>query len=189
MKIGDKFNEGYRLLEAGKWEGAFLVFEAVTNLYQLDAIDDVIFEKLADYIRNVDMTGEDTEANQWIKILLMDSRYAGLLLRPGDLLTNFTELLNKYPEIPDDVLTDMFMEGELKKVKFVEDSFFYIEKDYLKGQTFLVRRTEGVSVPVDFDVDDFNVNRQEKRIEFKYTRGKKCLMAVDYYGLNKIELK
>ncbi len=189
MKIGDKFNKGYKLLEANKWEGAFLVFEAVTNLYQLDAIDEVIFNKLADYIRSVDMSGDDTEANQWIKIILMDSRYAGLLISPGNLLDNLTGLFNRFPEIPDDIVTDMFMEGELSKVKFVENSFFYIEKDYLKGQTFLVRRTEGATVPVDFDVDDFNVNRQEKRIEFKYTRGKKCLMAVDYNGLNKIELK
>ncbi|MBE5939143.1 MAG: hypothetical protein E7266_02000 [Lachnospiraceae bacterium] len=188
MKIGDKFKQGYNLLESGEWEGIFLVFEAVTNLYEIDAVDEVIYNKLAEYVRSVDMTGEDTEANQWIKILLMDSRYAGLLLKQGDLLENFTELLNKYPEIPDDLITDYFMEGNLSKVKFVEGSFFYVEKDYLKGQTFLIRRTEGVNVPVDFDVDDFNVNRQEKRVEFKYTRGKKCLMAVDYDGLNKIEI-
>jgi len=185
MRIGVKFKKGYQMLEAGQWAGIFLVYEAATNLYQLDAIDELIYEKLTGYIRAADMTGSDTEANQWIKIFLMDSRYAGLLLKAGNLLDNMTEVFNMLPEIPDDIITDLFIEGRISKVKYVEDSFFYIEKDITGKQTFLMRRHEGESVPVDFDVDDFRVNRQEKTVEFNYVRGLTTTLSVDCHGENK----
>lgn len=188
MKIGDKFSKGYFMLEKKDWNGIFLLFESVTNLYEIDALDEKIYEGLEKYVRNVKMEGDNTEANQWIRILLLDSRYAGLLLQPGDLLTNLTEFLNKFPEIPDDIVTDMFMEGMISKVKYTDNSFFYVEKDSLKHQSFLVRRQDGVTAPVDFDVDDFHVNRQEKLIEYVYTRGIKETMAVDYSGCNKKQI-
>lgn len=189
MRIGDKFNKGYNMLQNGDWNGIFLLFESVTNLYQLDALDDKIYEGLAKYVRTVNMVGNDTEANQWLRIVLLDSRYAGIILRQGDLLENITEVFNAFPEIPEDIVTDMLMEGAIPKVKYVEDVFFYIEKDSLKNQSFLVKRKDGITTPVDFDVEDFYVNRQEKRIEFVYNRGISSTLAVDYQGENKTVIK
>ena len=41
---------------------------------------------------------------------------------------------------------------------------------------------------MDFDVEDFRMNRLAKRIEFKYTRGNKKIMSVNYDGSDKREL-
>ncbi|MBR5431646.1 MAG: hypothetical protein IK119_04610, partial [Bacteroidales bacterium] len=82
---GDKLIEGYNLLSQGKWEGAYMFLEAVAELYLVDEIDDIIYGNLLQYVASSDMKG-DTEAQGWLKLFLLDSRYGTLMLQPGDLL-------------------------------------------------------------------------------------------------------
>ncbi len=186
---GDKFEKGYRLLEENNWEGALLFFSAVTDMYLLDAIDEEIYFKLSKYIAGIDYNSKDTEANQWLKIILLDIRYGGLLLKPEDIIMNLKDLLNTFPEIEEDYVIEAFIEGRISKLKYADGRFYYIDKQGELSQNFLVMRVNGESKPIDFDVEDFTVNRVEKRIEYSYIRGTKGRFAIEYDGNNKIQIR
>ena len=185
MLIGDKVKEGFTMMDEGKPEGAYLFYGAVCDLSLMDAIDDRIFTSLSRYVEVMNPSETKTEANQWLKALMLDVRYGQVVLKPGDLVDNLRDELNKLPEIPDSPLVERYMEGGLWSLKSVDGVFFYIENTGTEGPSFLVREEEGEKKPIDFDVDDFNINREDKRIEYFYTRGDNRKVSVDYFGMDK----
>ena len=185
MLIGDKVKKGFNMMESGKPEGAYLFYGAVCDLSLIDAIDERIFTSLSRYVEVMNPEESKNEANQWLKALMLDVRYGQVMLKPGDLLDNLCEELNKLPEIPDSPLVERYMEGGLWSLKSVDSVFFYIENTGTDGPSFLVREENGERKPIDFDVDDFTINRKDKRIEYFYTRGDQRKVSVDYNGLDK----
>ena len=105
IKIGDKLLKGYTLLNDGKWEGAYIFLEAVADLYMLDEIEEILYTKLAQYVSVMDVTREDTEASQWLKLVMLDARYGTLIMKPGDLMDNLVEKLNTLPVVPRNAVT------------------------------------------------------------------------------------
>ena len=189
IKIGDKLLKGYTLLNDGKWEGAYIFLEAVADLYMLDEIEEILYTKLAQYVSVMDVTREDTEASQWLKLVMLDARYGTLIIKPGDLMDNLVEKLNTLPVVPRNAVTEGFLEGEFGKVKYFDGSFFAIQHDYEKNLKFLVRIQDGNIYPLDFDIEDFDINRKEGRIEFHYIRGYKDLISIKPDGSDKKMIK
>ena len=184
---GDKLVQGYKLLSEGKWEGAYTFLEAVAELYLVDEIDDIIYGNLMGFVASSNMSG-DTEADAWLKLFLLDSRYGTLMLQPGDLLENVRTAVNGKPTVHDEQVIQEMLDGSIGKIKYADGSYYTLRFDYEKGLQYLVRITQGEMVPMDFDVDDFRMNRPASRIEFNYTRGDKRVMSVNLDGSDKRQL-
>ena len=185
IKIGDKFEMGYRMLEEGKLEGAYLFLEAVTDMYMLDAINDQLYYKVVELVANMDAAVESINPSEWIKPLFFDVRYGSLVLKPGDLIDNLKNKLNELEIVPRTGIVQSILEGELLKVKYIDNAFYTIQTDYEKNLKFLVRIENGNTIPMDFDIEDFNINRKDGRIEFRYTRGFKDIISIKPDGSDK----
>lgn len=188
LSTGEKFVQGYHLINEGKWEGTYLFLEAVAELYLVDAIDDIIYGNLLNFVSAIDTSSDNTEADQWLKLFMLDSRYGSLMLQPGDLLENIKKKIDEVETIHDEYIIQNMLDGAIGKIKYADGSYYTIQYDYEKGLQFLVRIENNVLSPMDFDVEDFRMNRLAKRVEFKYTRGNKKIMSVNYDGSDKREL-
>lgn len=188
LNTGDKLVEGYKMINDGKWEGTYLFMEAVGELYLVDAIEDVIYGNLLNFVSSIDTSSKNMEADQWLKLVLLDSRYGKLFLEPGDLLDNLQKALNEVETVHDEYILQNMLDGAIGKIKYAEGSYYTIQYDYEKNLQFLVKITGNEMEPMDFDVEDFRMNRLAKRVEFKYTRGNKKIMSVNYDGSDKREL-
>lgn len=189
MKTGDKIVEGYKALSEGKWEGSYLFMSGVAELYLVDEIDDIIYGNLLNYVATVTGKEGETEADQWLKLLLLDFRFGKVMLEHGDLMENIRKYANGLETVSDDYIIQNMLDGSIGKIKWVDGSYYTIQFDYEKGLQFLVRVENNVLSPMDFDVEDFRVNRPAKRIEFSYTRGNRKVMSVNLDGSDKRELE
>ncbi len=187
MNLGDTFVDGYRQLTDGKWEGTFGLMEVMAHLYLQDEIDDVIYGNLLGFISSIDVT-KPTEADQWLKLFLLDARYGKLMLEPGDLLENIRKALNEHEAVGDGYIIQQMLDGSIGKIKYADGAYYTIQFDYEKNLQFLVCIRDNVMSPMDFDVADFRMNRPAKRVEFAYTRGNKKIMSINYDGSDKREL-
>ncbi|SFB33994.1 hypothetical protein SAMN05216249_12228 [Acetitomaculum ruminis DSM 5522] len=185
MRVGDKLKKGYNLIEEGKIEGAYIFFEAVRDMYLYDMIEDTIFEKMSAYIRSLDFTKKPEPGKNWLKMILIDLRYAKMVSLKGDLLENICDVLNKLPIVEENALTQNLLEGSLEKVKLADGAYYTIQSNYESNQRFLIRFKDGQISPLDFDVKDFEINRQDDRIEFSYTRGMKDTFSIKMEGGDK----
>ena len=189
MKTGDKIVEGYKALSEGKWEGSYLFMSGVAELYLVDEIDDIIYGNLLNYVATVTGKEGETEADQWLKLLLLDFRFGKVMLEHGDLMENIRKYANGLETVSDDYIIQNMLDGSIGKIKWVDGSYYTIQFDHEKGLQFLVRVENNVLSPMDFDVEDFRVNRPAKRIEFSYTRGNRKVMSVNLDGSDKRELE
>lgn len=164
-----------------------MFLEAVAELYLVDEIDDIIYGNLLGFVASSNMKG-DTEADAWLKLFLLDSRYGTLMLKPGDLLENVRTAVNEKPTVHDEEVIQEMLDGSIGKIKYADGSYYTLRFDYEKGLQYLVRITQGLMVPMDFDVEDFRMNRPASRIEFNYTRGNKRVMSANLDGSDKREL-
>ncbi len=187
MKLGDTFVKGYKDLAEGKWEGTFGLMEVMAHLYLQDEIDDVIYGNLLSFVSSMDVT-KPTEADQWLKLFLLDARYGRLMLEPGDLLENINKVLNELEAVGDGFVVQQMLDGSIGKIKYAEGSYYTIQFDHEKNLQYLVRILGNEMTPLDFDVADFRMNRPAKRIEFTYTRGNRKVMSVGLDGSDKREL-
>ncbi|MBR5337053.1 MAG: hypothetical protein IK152_03635 [Lachnospiraceae bacterium] len=187
MNTGDRFALGYNAIKEGRWEGTYSLMEAVAELYLIDAIDDIIYGNLIGYVEAMDVT-KPTEADQWLKLFLLDARYGRLMLEPGDLLENIKKALNELDTVHDEYIIQNMLDGSIGKIKYAKGSYYTIQFDREKGLQYLVRITGNEMEPMDFDVDDFRMNRAADRVEFVYTRGNKKVMSVGLDGGDKREL-
>lgn len=185
MKIGDKLKKGYNMLEKGQYEGGYIFLEAVADMYMLDEIEDIIYGNLANFVAVMEPDKAVKDLNQWLKIVLLDVRYGKLMLFPGDLLENLVKLLNQLPTVEQNILTQSFMEGSIPKLKYMDGEFFMIQNDYSKNMKFLVKVVNGAVTPLDFDIDDFEIDRKNKRIKFNYIKGSKATMSIKTDGTDK----
>lgn len=189
-RIGDKLYKGYNLMKEGKAEGVYEYYTAVAHMSMLDEIDEQIFIPLKKYISVINLEN-DLEPDMWLKALLLDKRYANVMYAGGNLINNLRKYLDLLPVIENNEIVDKFIDGEIEKLKYADNAYFYIKVN--KGLRFLVRvdYEEGnyTEKPLDFDVADFCVNRKENRIEFTYIRGNKSVMAIDYDGSDKRTIK
>ena len=187
MNTGDLFVKGYNDIREGRWEGTYSLMEAVAELYLVDAIDDIIYGNLINYVGAMDVT-KPTEADQWLKLFLLDARYGKLMLEPGDLLENISKALNDLETVHEDHIIQGMLDGGIGKIKYAEGSYYTIRFDHEKNLQYLVRIRDNVMEPMDFDVEDFRMNRPAGRIEFLYTRGNKRVMSAKLDGSDKREL-
>lgn len=185
---GEKLVQGYNMINEGKGEGTYLFLEAVAELYLVDEIDDVIYGNLLNFVSSIDTTSNNTEADQWLKLFILDSRYGSLILQPGDLLENIKKKVDEIETVHNEYIIQNMLDGAIGKIKYADGAYYTIQYDYEKGLQFLVRIVDNEIQPMDFDVEDFRMNRLAKRIEFKYTRGNKKIMSVNYDGSDKREL-
>ena len=161
--------------------------EVMARLYLQDEIDDVIYGNLLEFVSSMDFS-KPTEADQWLKLFLLDARYGRLMLEPGDLLENIRKALNDHSPAGEEYIIQKMLDGGIGKIKFMDGSYYTIQFDHEKGLQYLVRICDNVMTPLDFDVADFRINRPAGRIEYTYTRGNKKVMSLDPEAGDKKEL-
>lgn len=187
MTTGERFIEGYKAIEAGRIEGTYSLMEAIAELYLYDEIDDIIYGNLINYVAAMDVK-KAGEADQWLKLFLLDARYGRLILQPGDLLENIKSKLDETERVHDEYIIQRMLDGSIGKIKYAEGAYYTIQFDYEKNIQYLVRIADNNMTPMDFDVEDFRMNRLAKRIEFVYTRGNRKVMSMNLDGSDKREL-
>ncbi|MBE6014574.1 MAG: hypothetical protein E7241_04315 [Lachnospiraceae bacterium] len=187
MNTGDKLVEGYKMIEGGKPEGAYLYLEAVAEMFINDEIEDIIYGNLLHYVASMDLKGK-TEPDQWLKLVLLDARYGKLMLEPGDLLENLRKNLNEKELHSDEYVIQSMLDGSIGKIKYIDGAYITVKIDYEKNLRYLVRIAGNEMEPLDFDVEDFRINRLAKRVEFNYVRGNKKVMSINPDGSDKREL-
>lgn len=187
MNTGDKLVEGYKMIEGGKPEGAYLYLEAVAEMFINDEIEDIIYGNLLHYVASMDLKGK-TEPDQWLKLVLLDARYGKLMLEPGDLLENLRKNLNEKELHSDEYVIQSMLDGSIGKIKYMDGAYITVKIDYEKNLRYLVRIVGNEMEPLDFDVEDFRINRPAKRVEFNYVRGNKKVMSINPDGSDKREL-
>ena len=185
MKTGDKLAEGYKLISEGKWEGSYLFLTGIAELYLNDEVDDVIYGNYLNIVANMNLGGEAEELNQWLKLLILDVRFGKQIMVPGDLLENIRKYANELNLHADDYIVQAMLDGSIGKIKWLEDSYITIKYDYEKQLQYLVRIKDNQMIPLDFDVEDFRINRPAKRIEFNYLRGYKHVFSINVDGSDK----
>ena len=96
--------------------------------------------------------------------------------------------MNELETVHDDYVIQNMLDGSIGKIKYLQGSYYTIQYDREKNLQYLVRITDNNMEPVDFDVEDFRINRPAGRIEFVYTRGNKRVMSTNPDGSDKREL-
>lgn len=185
MKIGDKLKEGYEALIQNDIEGAFILFSVAGELYILDKLDQELFNMIKEYTASIDMKSFDLEPNDYLKHFLKDKRYTSLLKESQDILSALVLKFNEYEEIPERVIFQSFLEGDIEKLKYDDGHFFCIYKNGEGKTDFLIRIDDKGEVPIDFDVKDFELNREDKKIHYSYKRGYKTEFSINYDGTDK----
>ena len=187
MTTGERFVEGYKAIASGAIEGSYNLMEAMAELYLCDEIDDIIYGNLINFVAAMDVK-KAGEADQWLKLFLLDARYGRLMLEPGDLLENIKKKLDELDTVHDEYIIQRMLVGGIGKIKYAQGAYYTIQFDYEKNIQYLVRVADNNMTPMDFDVEDFRMNRPAKRIEFVYTRGNKKVMSMNLDGSDKREL-
>ena len=96
--------------------------------------------------------------------------------------------LDETQRVHDEYIIQRMLDGGIGKIKYAEGAYYTIQFDYEKNLQYLVRLEDNNMTPMDFDVEDFRMNRPAKRIEFVYTRGNKKVMSMNLDGSDKREL-